>query len=145
MGAGSARCPRTGTVGVPVPPVTLESLLQAEAQGRRVAEEAHFFCAEPSCPIVYFTRQGATFSTQDLVVPVWQKRPDDAETPVCYCFGHSLSTMAEELAQTGRCTAQLDIASKVKAGLCDCERRNPQGRCCLGNVAIALRRLKGEG
>jgi hypothetical protein len=41
-----------------------------------------------------------------------------------------------ENAKTARSTASAEIAEHVKAHRCACELRNPQGSCCLGNIAV---------
>ena len=50
-----------------------------------------------------------------------------------------------EIAAHGRSTASERITALVKADRCACELRNPQGSCCLGNVASATRSLLAEG
>jgi hypothetical protein len=45
----------------------------------------------------------------------------------------------EEIAASGKSTVVERIASEMKAGLCACEIRNPQGSCCLGNVKAVVK------
>lgn len=44
----------------------------------------------------------------------------------------------------GKSTAVAKITEYVEAGKCACELRNPQGSCCLGNVAQAFRQSAKE-
>jgi hypothetical protein len=61
---------------------------------------------------------------------------------LCYCFGFTGDEIRDEILTTGRSTIQQRIAAEVKAGKCDCERLNPQGSCCLGNVAAFIKGLQ---
>ncbi len=61
------------------------------------------------------------------------------ERTVCYCFAVTEADLRREIAETGRSTAAAEITEHVRAGRCACEVKNPQGSCCLGNVARAIR------
>jgi hypothetical protein len=74
-------------------------------------------------------------------VPVFQKEPKGDRT-VCYCFGVGESDIRRELAASGRSTAVDRITALVKSERCACEVKNPQGSCCLGNVATATKAAK---
>lgn len=138
-----SHCPISGTLGKPVKLITLKSLLLEPAKARLDRNQDHFFCPAPSCSIVYYSGTGGeVYSAADLSVPVWQKASTDPGVPVCYCFSHTKTSIAEELQQSGKSTVVANIAAKVKAGLCDCEERNPQGSCCLGNVTTVVNLLK---
>lgn len=58
---------------------------------------------------------------------------------VCYCFGHTVGSIRDEVHRAGRSTVVADITAKIKAGACDCERLNPSGRCCLGEVIAVVK------
>jgi hypothetical protein len=45
--------------------------------------------------------------------------------------------LRREIAETGRSGAAAEISEHLRAGRCACELKNPQGSCCLGNVATA--------
>ncbi|MNT10843.1 BFD-like [2Fe-2S] binding domain protein [compost metagenome] len=134
-------CPSCGATGKPVQTTTVRSLTQAARFPE--GEIGLHFCATPRCPVVYFDDAGATLSESDLRVPVWQKRGDPT-VPVCYCFGWSEERIRSEIADTGRSTAVTSISARVKAGDCACERKNPQGSCCLGNVSQVVKNGKPE-
>jgi hypothetical protein len=119
--------------------VTLDSLLHAGTKRRFRPNSPYFFCS--ACPIVYHT-PATTFTVVDLLVPVWQKNPHDPTIPVCYCFGHTPASIADEIRLTGASTVHASIAAKVRAGECACDTRNPQGSCCLGNVAAIVKGLE---
>ena len=56
-----------------------------------------------------------------------------------------MQSIEEEIRGTGRTTVQERIKMEVKAGTCRCEVENPQGTCCLGDVARAVSRIIGHG
>lgn len=132
--AAPARCPVCGEPGRRVARTTLEALLHPSAAERLSAPE-HRFCPTAGCPVVYFGA-GERFDREDVAVPVFQKQPAGDRT-VCYCFGITERDIRREADECGRSTAADRITALVKAGRCACEVKNPQGRCCLGNV-VAL-------
>ncbi|MFV1957881.1 MAG: mercuric transporter MerT family protein [Planctomycetota bacterium] len=131
-------CPACGQVGAPVAEKTLLHLV-LPAGRTRVPGHAWSFCATASCDVVYYAAGEDPFATADVRVPVFPKatRPP---RPVCYCFGHTIEGIEEEVARTGRSTVSASIAARVKAGECACETKNPKGRCCLGDVGAVVRR-----
>ena len=129
-------CPVTHTSGQPVKLVTLKALLRPQALQRLSPAEAFQFCPDHLCDVVYFSPT-QVFRVSDVKVPVFQKN-DDSLTPACYCFGITREEMQE--ARDASMGAELiaRIKSHIQAGRCGCELNNPQGRCCLGNVTLAL-------
>lgn len=132
-------CPSCGHRGRHVDRITIKALLSSEALPQ-IAGGEYKFCPTKSCDIVYFM-PGSTFRTCDLSLPVWQKS-DDPSVPVCYCFGHTEASIGTELALTGTSAVRESIKNLVREGRCACEVRNPQGTCCLGNVAQVVARLQ---
>lgn len=129
-------CPACGSAGRSVERITVKALLRPQALAR-LSEPEHRFCATPACPIVYFGRE-ETFDRDDVSAPVFQKE-HAGDRIVCYCFAVTEADLGREIAETGRSTAAAEIAGHVEAGRCACEVKNPQGSCCLGNVAGAVR------
>ena len=37
-------------------------------------------------------------------------------------------------------TIPLIVRDKIKAGLCECDNKNPKGSCCLGDIAYWVKR-----
>jgi Zinc binding domain len=135
------RCPSCGRPGQPVEPITVKALLRPEALAR-LSAPAHRFCPTPSCPAVYFGEE-ETFRREDVAVAVFQKEPAGNRT-VCYCFAVSEADLRREIDETGGSTAAGRITDHVRAGRCACEIKNPQGSCCLGNVAVAEKTLLAD-
>jgi len=136
-----SRCPGCGTPGRAVEPVTVKAMLQPAAL-MRLSARGHRFCPAPGCRVVYFGTD-EVFHREEILLPVLQKEPPGERT-VCYCFGITEGEIRRELAETGRSTAGSRVAALVSAGRCACEVRNPQGSCCLGNLAAAARTARAE-
>ncbi len=132
-------CPTSQKPGKRVRPPTVVSLVNED----RVAEvdgRDWFFCALKDCEVVYFAEDGTTIPKSDLKVRVGLKEKDAPHT-VCYCFGHTVESIREEVVRTGRSTVVDSITSRVKAGECACETTNPKGTCCLGDVGRVVKEL----
>ncbi len=130
------RCPDCGGAGRRVGTITLKALLRPAAL-ETLSSGDHRFCAEPSCSVVYFG-EGQVFRQDDVLVPVFQKGPEGRRT-VCYCFDLSEDAVRREVEGTGVSASAERIKSLVRDGRCACEVRNPQGSCCLGNVAALVK------
>ena len=133
----NAICPVAGKRGKPVPLVTVRSLIRPE-HAAMVEGHEWFFCDVPDCDVVYFTHDGKTLEKGALKVRVGLKEKE-APRPVCYCFGHTVESIREEIGRTGRSTVAASIKEKVEAGECSCEILNPKGTCCLGDVNKAAK------
>ncbi len=132
-------CPRSGTKGIAVDPLTVKALL-TETALRRFAASTHHFCPEPACDVVYFDDGGGVYLRADVRVPVWQKEPFGSRV-VCYCFGEDERYMRAEILTTGRSEAVERVRDHIAAGRCACEVRNPRGVCCLGDVTAAVKQV----
>ena len=127
----STHCPSCTQPGVAVDRITLKALLTPDGLRRGIPAQARY-CGNADCPIVYFDVDGdVTFTESDLTVRVYAKHPNDAETPVCYCFGVSVGAMANG---AGARELRESVAREVQAQHCACEVKNPKGGCCLGDL-----------
>lgn len=137
----TANCSVSGTTSRKVQRRTVESLLKKDLQWH-LEPVQYYYCPDKSCPVVYFSNQPVRyFSIGELVVRVFDK--DQAlEVPVCYCFDWTRKKIADQIAQTGKSTAAMEIAQKVKAGECACDVKNPKGRCCLGDVNTFVKEVQ---
>ena len=138
---GRLQCLECGRPGRLVHMITVKAMLGPEGLARLSARE-YRFCATAQCPVVYFGADEA-FERGEVVVPTFQKEPAGNRT-VCYCFAVSEGDIKRELVETGRSTASERITALVKADRCACELKNPQGSCCLGNVAAVTKALSAE-
>lgn len=128
-----ANCPVSQTRSRKVQMRTVRCLVREDGHAR-LKEVQYYFCEEPTCPVVYFSNEDVPpFSSHDLKVKVFSK-DTSGDVPVCYCFAWTRDRIRSEISETGRSTAAADIARFVKAGMCECDLKNPKGRCCLGDV-----------
>ncbi len=102
------------------------------------------FCDSPDCEVVYFSEtDGRAFTRSQLKVPVGVKEKA-GDRPLCYCFGHSVASIKDELRTKGRSDALEDIRARMKDPGCRCETENPSGSCCLGSVAKGITTAQQE-
>lgn len=128
-----ARCPDCGAEGKGVKAITLRFLLRPEKR-TLIGDYRYFFCGSPGCEIVYFSEGShRTFSRADLTVRVGVKESSPPR-PACYCFGHSVEEIFDEVERTGKSTVVADIRRRMAEEGCSCETKNPSGSCCLGTV-----------
>ena len=128
-----ADCPASGTGSRKIQRRTVEHMVNSELVAN-IVDSQYYYCADPECPVVYFTQDGTSrFATDDLNVRVFVKDPGK-DVNVCYCFDWTRARIEDEIRETGSSTASRDVAEKVKADLCECDIKNPKGVCCLGDI-----------
>ncbi|MBI5866222.1 MAG: cation transporter [Planctomycetes bacterium] len=127
-------CPSCGVKGRAVKWVTIESLVSETARARVKRMDGFRFCAEPTCDVEYYDPEtGDRFPRHDVRVRIGQKETASPR-PICYCFGHSIEDIEDEMARGSVSRIADEITEKCRQGLDRCEEMNPQGACCLGNV-----------
>ncbi len=133
-------CPECGGRGQSVERLTLKALLCPDALAR-LDVGGYRFCPTPTCGVVYFSEGAASVYHQpDLKVRVGRKETE-GPIPLCYCFGHTLASVREEVMRTGHSTAMQSITTHIQAGRCGCDVNNPRGKCCLGDVGRVVKEL----
>lgn len=137
-GSASGNCSGCGGVGRPVSTTTLKHMVKPEILSL-VDKPGFLFCPAAKCDVVYFHPDGDRLRKEDVRVRVGLKETEDP-VPICYCFGFTEEMVRSEVERTGACTIPGRISAEVKARHCACEVRNPQGSCCLGNVAVMVNR-----
>jgi hypothetical protein len=136
-------CESCSQKGKSVQRLAPESLLKPESVAR-LQETAYRICATPTCQVVYFSNETEQyFHKIDMRVRVGFKETDHP-VPICYCFDHTLRDVEEEICATGTTTIPDRIRAMMKTDACQCESKNPQGSCCLGNVRRAVKNAMAE-
>ncbi len=148
VAVASVACPRCGVVGHEISRETVGAMATLQVPATSLCGKAYRYCGTADCPVVYYGDGGIVLRQSEVRVPVNAKDPGP-DVPLCYCFGHTRRSIADEIAATGRSTASAAIAREIKAGHCACEVKNPSGRCCLGDVRayekqVAHQRRSGE-
>lgn len=126
-------CPVNGKKGQSIHSETLRYLIKAAIRSA-IKDAGYYFCKTPDCDTVYYhPESGQTFETSDLRIRVGLK---ETEEPVwvCYCFDISKKMIREEVENTGESISYNRIRQEVADKNCECEIKNPSGRCCLGEV-----------
>lgn len=139
-----SKCPNCGEDGTFVDIVTVKSLVKEQFQTKIAFDEDYKFCKSPDCNIVYFSNDSDHyFQTEDLKEKATLK-DRGLDVKVCYCFGHTRQTVLSEIQKTEHSSVLQDIKAKMKDPGCFCERSNPQGTCCLGNVSSWIKETKSN-
>ena len=134
-------CPVCSKRGKKVDTQTVKSMLAVSLE--EVRPLAYRFCRTTDCSVVYFSEDGVqVFEETAMRDLVHQKHPDTDDVFACYCFRHTPGSIREEIMITSASTVVASINAGIKAGQCACEIRNPQGSCCLGNVAATVKRVQ---
>lgn len=160
--AKRVQCPSCGHKAKRVSILTLGALLVDEFAGKFTADSRSScatptegcasinddtgwrFCPSQDCDVVYFAEEEDTqFTKPQLQVPVGVKE-SSGERPLCFCFGHSVGSIKEELVAKGRSGALEDIRTKMGDPGCHCETSNPSGSCCLGSVTKGIQIAQEE-
>lgn len=140
----STPCPDCGQIGRAVNALTIESLLTPLARARLANTGGFRFCPTADCPVVYHQpASGLRLDANALRVPVFQKSAAP-ERPACYCFHHTVGEIEAQVRATGSSAVPAAIKAQCARGLDQCERNNPQGSCCLGNVARVLKEARAR-
>lgn len=135
--SGEGACPRCGAVGKVVGDETILSILKPGHADRLLAVERRF-CRTPGCAVLYYGADGCVVEKDAASVRVGLKETEDP-VPLCYCLEFTRAHVRQEVAETGDSTIPDRIDAEIRAGRCACERKNPSGACCLGEVRRAVK------
>ena len=121
-----ATCPVNGQM---YPQVSRRAVLHQIRQPwrRDLTAKQFYFCDDPNCEVVYFGDNHQVFLQHDMRQTVGQKSTA-FNKPVCYCFDIRLTDL-----QTDNDHIRLKsfVTEQTRSSTCDCEIRNPSGKCCL--------------
>jgi hypothetical protein len=141
--AAPAVCGVCGVKAKKVERMTVENLLKGGSQ-REIIDTQYYFCETPGCDVVYFSNETGQRFTKRVVRTRIGIKETQAPIPICYCFDFTEGMVLDELLTMGHTTIPDLIKSRIEAGRCACEVKNPSGRCCLGEVIKAVNRLTKE-
>lgn len=130
-------CPRCEAKGRAIESVTLEAQVVPDRLAQLAEHESWRLCTSDSCEVVYFRDNEVVVLGETRGVPFHKSK--DPQRLVCFCFGHSVAELEADVAANKTSTIQASIKDECKAGRDDCQRKNPQGRCCLGNVGQVVK------
>lgn len=87
----------------------------------------YFFCDDPDCEVVYFG-DDAQVILRDEVRQIVGQKSTASDKPVCYCFDIMLADLQTK---EDRFALKNYVTEQTRNATCDCEIRNPSGKCCL--------------
>lgn len=87
-------------------------------------DQRYYFCDDPSCNVVYFGQDDSVIEKSDVRTRVGIKEKS-GDALVCYCFGVTIAGAATQS------ETRTFVIEKTKEHFCECETRNPSGKCCL--------------
>jgi hypothetical protein len=93
-------------------------------------QQNYYFCDDPECDVVYFGRDDSVIKKSELRTIIGIKEKSGT-FPICYCFGVSANQAASNPA------VKAFVMQKTKEHVCECEIRNPSGKCCLKDFPIS--------
>ena len=131
-------CPGCEAKGRTIKPVTLQGQVVPPRLDQLGEHDGWRLCTSESCEVVYFRDDEVVVLGETRGVPF--HKSEDPQRFVCFCFEHSVADVEADVAENGTSTIQVSIKAECKAGRDDCKRKNPQGRCCLGNVGQVVKR-----
>lgn len=95
-------------------------------------DQPYYFCDDPNCDVVYFGDDKLTLARSDLRIEVGQKSSAPDKT-ICYCFDVKTSDLNSD---EERELTKTFVVKQTRNSACDCEIRNPSGKCCLKDFKL---------
>lgn len=128
-------CPLCNTRGLPVPYVTVRSLVMSSTKS-----SAFFLCMKPSCSVAYFSPAGEILPIDFLSVPIWFKN-SDYSVPICYCAHLTRGEIIEAVKKGCKTIIEVrELTRKTTTG--KCRRKNPSGTCCHKTLQELIHKTK---
>ncbi len=94
--------------------------------------DGFYFCKNPDCEVVYFNNNKNIYlKKEDIKTKIGIK---EGSGLVCYCFGYTI----EQTKEHGEKVLD-EINKKIKNLGCECEIKNPSGRCCLSDIREVIK------
>lgn len=132
-----SQCPRCESKSRSIKPATLQTQVVPARLDQLVEHDGWRLCTSESCEVVYFRNGQVVVLGETHGIPFHKSK--DPQRFVCFCFKHSVIDIKGDVTQNGTSTIQVSIKTACREGRDDCVRKNPQGRCCLGNVGQVVK------
>ncbi len=85
--------------------------------------QSYFFCDDPECDVVYFGQDNSVIEKSSVRTTIGVKEKSK-DSLICYCFGVTNEAFTQP-------EAIIFVLENTKGHFCECEARNPSGKCCL--------------
>lgn len=132
-------CPICKNRAKEVSNITINSLVKKEHIKEFSSVKDFYYCQTSSCEVIYF-RLNEIIKQEQLKKEVGLKEWANPKT-VCYCFNWTKEKIENEIKELCKTKAIEDITEKMNTMGCDCEHKNPSGKCCLKDVKKAIKEL----
>ena len=132
-------CPVCKNKAKEVSAITVKSLVKSEYLKELSSVKDFFYCQTPNCEVIYF-KPNEIIIQEHLIKEVGIKEWSSPKT-VCYCFNWTKEKISDEVNKLGKTNAIGDISEKMNSIGCDCEHKNPSGKCCLKDVKKIIKEL----
>ena len=132
-------CPVCKNKAKEVSAITVKSLVKSEYLKELSSVKDFFYCQTPNCEVIYF-KPNEIIIQEHLIKEVGIKEWSSPKT-VCYCFNWTKEKISDEVNKLGKTNAIGDISEKMNSIGCDCEHKNPSGKCCLKDVKKVIKEL----
>lgn len=94
---------------------------------QNLTAQSYYFCDDPDCDVVYFDNDQQVI-LRDAIRQVVGQKSTAVDKPICYCFDIRLTDLQTQAKSSRLKTFIIDHTRNTD---CDCEVRNPSGKCCL--------------
>lgn len=95
----------------------------------------YHICNSPDCNVVYYENELKEIILTSKDLRKFYPKCTDLDSYLCHCFEYTVLDFKNE----GKSYKDSDIVKtinqKIKDKLCQCELKNPHGKCCLGSIS----------
>ena len=132
-------CPVCKNKAKEVSAITVKFLVKDEYLKELSSVKDFFYCQTSDCEVIYF-KLNEIIKQEHLIKEVGLKEWANPKT-VCYCFNWTKEKISDEVNKLGKTNAIGDISEKMNSIGCDCEHKNPSGKCSLKDVKKIIKEL----
>ena len=132
-------CPVCKNKAKEVSAITVKFLVKDEYLKELSSVKDFFYCQTSDCEVIYF-KLNEIIKQEHLIKEVGLKEWANPKT-VCYCFNWTKEKISDEVNKLGKTNAIGVISEKMNSIGCDCEHKNPSGKCCLKDVKKIIKEL----
>ena len=132
-------CPVCKNKAKEVSAITVKFLVKDDYLKELSSVKDFFYCQTSDCEVIYF-KLNEIIKQEHLIKEVGLKEWANPKT-VCYCFNWTKEKISDEVNKLGKTNAIGDISEKMNSIGCDCEHKNPSGKCCLKDVKKIIKEL----
>lgn len=131
-------CPQCGSLGVLVPPATLDAQIQPAKRSQLGATA--YYCPFADCKTAYFDAFERSIGVDECVSPLYPKALD---APICACFGFSREEIEADLHE-GVVTRTRAAVARAKESTRECIARSATGQSCVAEIQRYYMRRQQE-